>query len=92
MTVLINSVSADAESAEITAIGNIIIAVLGTMTRGQVKLVGNIGSGEVTLWRCIPTTERKMRGFGMKAGMTFKVYVTGVASIDNVTVEYINVD
>lgn len=92
MTVLINSVSADAESAEITAVGNIIVAVVGTLSRGQVRLVGNIGSGEVTIWTCVPITERKMRGFGMKAGMTFKVYVTGVAPTDSVTVEYINVD
>ena len=91
MTVLINSASADAESAGVAAAGAIIVSVVGTFKQGLVKVTGNIGTGEATVLTITPGDQTKIYRLEFATGVTFKAYLVGVDSGSSVTVEYIDV-
>ena len=92
MTVLLNGITADAESSPVSATGPILLSVLGNTQSGVIKVAANIGSGYATAWK---KTKEDGVGFvrlSFSTGVTFKVQATGLQPGDNITVEYIYTD
>ena len=91
MTVLLDAVSADAESSSISASGPIIVSVVGTFKQGLVSIKADIGSGEATACTFKPADQVKICRLEFATGVSFKAYLDGTSDDSEVTVEYINV-
>ena len=91
MPALIEDANSNTASSTVEAVGSIIVSVTGVFSSGLITLVGDIGYGEVALWYCTPADTRRVIGLDLKPGVSFKVYVKGLADTDSVTVGYINV-
>ena len=91
MAVLLDAVSADAESSTISASGPVIVSVVGTFKQGLVSITADIGSGEATACTFKPGDQVKICRLEFAAGVSFKAYLDGTSSDSEVTVEYINV-
>ena len=90
MTVLINAASADTESSTISATGPVIVSVVGTFKSGMFRVTADLGSGEATAFTCSPNSPVKIARLEFASGIDFKVYLEGVSSDSEVTVEYID--
>jgi hypothetical protein len=92
MTVLLDSVSADAESSAVDAVGPILVSVIGSMKTGHVRITADIGSGEVTAFTYSKGDPIAIARLEFATGVSFKAYLENTNDDEtNVTVEYINV-
>lgn len=92
MTVLIDGATEDASSDSVDATGPIVVAVVGTLVDGSVRITADLGSGEATVYRHSAGDPTSVARLELASGIAFKAYLEGTSSaFTEVTVEYVNV-
>ena len=92
MPILIDKAVVNTVSSEVDAVGPILVAVVGTLSSGMVRITANLGSGEADAMTYYAGDRDAVARLEFAPGVTFKAYLVGVVTDDvEVTVEYINV-